>query len=670
MPNFCLVPQVAEKFKQDILDGKIDPAKLSAMTSAERHAFFAQELGESNATPVNALFESKLLLKNQQAGMINWAKQVLGKNPVVQRDIIAKINRLDKVLSVAEEEAFLNELANQRLGINISYEEAGKIAELSKKIEETKTLIKEDSPIRSPERLEYGANVTELKNYTDELKLVDKQLTLKEKVADVVTHPIKSLAGLSGALKSVLASLDNSFFGRQGIKTLYTNPDIWAKNFAKSWLDFGKELKGQDAIAAIKADIYSRPNALNRKYQTGGFGLNVLTEEAYPSSLPEKMADIGKGNKVTNIVAKPIQILGRLFKASESAYNGGALRIRADLADRYIKLAEEQGINMLNKEEAQGIGNVISSLTGRGNLGLTESQSKTANALFFSVRFLKSNFDTLTLHQFDKNATSFAKKQAAKNLLKIIGTVASVLTIAKILDPESVEEDPRSKNFGKIKIGSRWVDITGGMGSIVSLASQVVPTRHDGKWGFWSKNAKTGTFTNLGVGYGVRSPLDVIEDFFEGKLSPLAGVFRDVLQRRTYKSEPVTLSGEAKQVTTPLIGQTTLDLLKDQSAANVIGFTILEGLGFSSGSANSETNWSNNPGVELQQLKEKIGNAEFKKANDQFNKEFNKRLKDLQSSAPQYQSKTEEEKAKAITKLKDEIKNKIFKQYNFKYKKK
>jgi hypothetical protein len=79
MANFCLAPQLADQFKKDIVSGKINPEKLASMTSAERHAFFAESMGDTTATQVNTLFESKLLLKNKQAGMISWARKVMGE---------------------------------------------------------------------------------------------------------------------------------------------------------------------------------------------------------------------------------------------------------------------------------------------------------------------------------------------------------------------------------------------------------------------------------------------------------------------------------------------------------------------------------------------------------------------------------------------------------------
>jgi len=73
---FCLPSTEVNKFLDALKAGKIDPAKLSEMSSIERREFFKQFMSESSAKQTNALFESKLLLKNQQKGIINWAKSI------------------------------------------------------------------------------------------------------------------------------------------------------------------------------------------------------------------------------------------------------------------------------------------------------------------------------------------------------------------------------------------------------------------------------------------------------------------------------------------------------------------------------------------------------------------------------------------------------------------
>jgi hypothetical protein len=575
---WCLLPTEAQKFKKALKSGEINPEKLVAMTSAERNAFLAKFVGVENAKQVNALFEGKLLLKNQKAGMITWAKSVSGISPKVRRDMVAKIERMQNILDPADQEKFLNDLVDTRLRVDVTQEEAKNIADLSKAITEAKKTIKPDYTFPSTDdKFNYGANVVSLENYIKELKLQNRSVSLRQ---EPVRFLAKGVGELPGIFKSLVASMDNSFFGRQGIKTLldFKTTPIWIKGFARSWVNLGKQVlakgkwytSGDDAVMdAIKADIYSRPNALNGKYKIGGYGLEAMTEEAYPTSLPEK-----------------IPFLGRLFKASEVAYNGGALRLRADLADRFIRIAENNGINTLDKTEAVGLGHLVSSMTGRGKVAsLSESGQGTANVLFFSIKFLKSNVDTLTAHMLDPGATPYARKESAKSLLRIIASLSAILTVAKTLDPDSVDLDPRGGHTGQIKIWGHWTDISGGMGSLVSLASRLVPTLHNGKLGFWTK-AKSGEYKNMfESGYGQQTALDVANGFLMGKLSPVMGAVRDVWAGQDFQGNKPTPSSVVENLVLPLTPKDTLGFLKDPNSSFVLGSTILSGLGFSVSSA-------------------------------------------------------------------------------------
>jgi hypothetical protein len=657
--TFCLTQQTKDKFKEALKNGEINPEKLAQMISQERNAYLAKYVGKENAQAVNALFESKLLLKNQQRGMITWAKSISGITPQAKRDMISRIEKMDKILSPKDNDPFLQDLASTRLGIGITQEEGKQISNLSQKLTELKTKSNEAGVFSTEtDRLKYGANKVALENYVNDLKLNAGKISFRE-------QPFKKtfnlIGQIPGTMKSAVASFDNSFWGRQGIKTLLDvrTSGIWIKNFLKSWRDIGKQIlakgkiykSGDDAVLdSIKADIYSRPNALNGKYDAGNYGLSVLSEEAYPSSLPEK-----------------IPLFGRLFKASEVAYNGGALRLRADLADRLIKIADKQGINTLNKTEAEGMGHLISSLTGRGSLGKAETLSKEINVLLFSVKFFKSNFDTLTAHMLDPKATTFVKKEAAKNLLSIVTSIASILTVAKFLNPNNVEEDPRSTNFGKIKVFGHWVDITGGMASLITLASRLVPSKHDGEWGIWNKSS-TGKWTNLIAGaYGQQTALDVFENFWEGKLSPVAGLVRDLWKGSNFQGDKVTLKNSLQNLFVPISIQNYKQLKDDPQSSSLLGSMILDGLGFSTSTYVPKTNWEGSTGKELTEFKKKVGGEKYKQANDDFNRAYNawyNQIIELDS----YKSLSEEGKTKLITNAKSDIKKKILKGYGFEYK--
>jgi len=560
----CIPKQFADKLLEAIKKGEVVPEKLIDMSSAERRTFFEKTVGKEYAREVNAQLESKILLKDQKRGMVTWAKKLTGITEQARQDLISKIERMDKILDPVSEKAFLEDLVSKKLGTDITFEEAKNISTGIKEVIRLKEAIPEDSPIRSRERLEYGTAEVLFRDYIDALKKKDTR-NLPTKVKEFLTSPKKVVMEVGGATKSLLASLDNSYFGRQGIKILYTNPSVWVKNFIKSWGDIGKSLIGRDAMSVIKADILSRENALNRKYETGKYDLGIKFEEAFPSSLPER-----------------IPLFGRFFKAAETAFNGGALRMRADLADKYIRVAEKQGIDVLNPVEAIPIGKLVNSMTGRGGIGKLEVVGKELNVMFFSIKFLKSNIDFLTAHIFDKTMSPFAKKQAAYNLGKAVAATSAILWTANQIWPGSVDTDPRSANFGKIRIGDTRFDVSGGMASIITLASRITPTLHDGEWGFWTKSSITGEYTKLNSGkWGAMTVMDIIDNYWQGKLSPLAGLFRDVARGQNFQGDKPTVGNVALNLITPIPIQTFLELKNNPESANLLLSMILEGLGIS-----------------------------------------------------------------------------------------
>lgn len=549
---FCLPKYVTEKFLKKLPE---DISKLIDMTSEQRRSFFAEIAGEKSAKEINALFESKLILKNQQAGLINWAQKVGGLKPEVKRDFITRVQKMDKILNPDELGVFLEDIVEKRLGFGVTQEEAGRIAWLAREVEGLKAKA-ENSPFGSTERYNYGLALETFKTYVGELKYEAARLKLK----DFKTNPLSSIPRIipeiSGQAKALLSTLDNSFFGRQGFKVLFNHPTVWTKNFLKSWKDIGQTLKtGEEATKYIKADVYSRPNAMNGKYDAMDLAIGIRGEEAFPSSHFAK-----------------IPAFGRLFKASESAYNGAALRMRADIADILIKNAEDAGLNMLDKSEAKPIGKIVNSLTGRGALGKLEPISDTLNKALFSARFLKSQIDTLTAHQFQKGITPYARKIAAANFARTIGGMAGILLLADRLYPGSVTWDPRSSDFGKIKIGRTRFDMTGGAAGLATLVGRVATHKY--------KSSTTGKVTDLWSGkYGQPDVMDVMYSFLEGKASPGLGTAIDYFRHETFSGDVPTLGTTITGLTVPLPIMTYKELTENSDKAGVWVPFILSQLG-------------------------------------------------------------------------------------------
>lgn len=548
---FCLPKYAAETFKGKIKDGTINPEQLSEMTSKERRDFFTEHFGESNAKNLNAEFESKLLLKNQQQGIINWAKSAAGMKPEIMRDILSKVNKMTEVLQPKEMSRFMEDLAAKKLGMGVTAEEAGKIAELAKKVTDTKTVMD-----KGGDRLAYGKAKVDFGNYVSDLKNEANKTTLAQKIKS----PLETVSNIGGFAKSLKASLDNSAIFRQGWKTMFSNPGIWMKNASQSFADIAKTFGGKKVMDEVQAEILSRPTYDLMKKAKLAIG---TTEESFPSHLAEK-----------------VPVLGKAYQASENAYTGFVYRMRADIFDKYLNIAKKSGVDVSDKAQLESIGKLVNSLTGRGSLGKYEPAGKALNNLLFSPRFLKSNIDLFTQPFTGAGGSNFVRMQAAKNLLKVGAGTFSVLSLANAIKPGSVEADPRSSDFGKIKVGDSRFDVSGGIGSLITLISRLGTMS--------SKSSTTGKVNPLNARdkkgnplYGATTGWDVLTNFASGKLAPLPGIGRDILQGKDFNGNKPTLLNEANNLFTPLPIQNYLELKADPNSAGVLPGMISDMLGIS-----------------------------------------------------------------------------------------
>ncbi|MDD5381867.1 MAG: hypothetical protein PHG53_09575 [Phycisphaerae bacterium] len=569
---YCLPKYLADKFLEALKRGTVTPDKLTDMTSAERRAFFTEMLGEEHAVQVNSLFESKLLLKDQQRGIITWAKQTAGISKQAQRDIISRVDKMTEILNPATQDAFLEDIVAHKLDVTVTMEQAANISSLGK-IALDKKIIMEASERRltgqrqTPTEKEYGDARVAFSNYISDLKTKAKQ----KSVYEYLRMPRTAFSELAGLAKASKASLDNSAILRQGLKVLWTHPTIWLKNSANTFVDIWKTLGGENVMDEINSDIVSRPtydNMIKDKLAVG------VMEEAYPTHLPSK-----------------IPVLGKLFKASEAAYTGFMYRNRADLYDLYTEIAIKSGLPTTTD---LGIGRLVNSLTSRGNVGRLEPIASTLNNVFFAPRNLKANFDILMAHTFDKNLSPFVRKQAAINLVKIISGTAAILVIAKAIDPDSVEVDPRSANFGKIRVGDTRFDVTGGMAGIVTLASRLIVTLASRLITMKSKSSITGKTVDLwSRKYGAQTGKDVVYDFFENKFSPAAQLAKNILEGSDYRGNKITFTGELNTFITPLPVTTYQELANNPNSANIILSMIFEELGVSTNTYSKKKKGSN-----------------------------------------------------------------------------
>jgi len=118
------------------------------------------------------------------------------------------------------------------------------------------------------------------------------------------------------------------------------------------------------------------------------------------------------------------------------------------------------------------------------------------------------------------------KGPARTEAIKALATVAGFSTAAILgfkASGMNVEVDPRSSDFGKLKVGNTRYDLTFGQGQYVRVMAQAL---------LGETKSADGSIKKLNTGeWGSRSSKDVIADFFAGKESPLFSLLSDFMAR-------------------------------------------------------------------------------------------------------------------------------------------
>ena len=342
--------------------------------------------------------------------------------------------------------------------------------------------------------------------------------------------------------RAIMSTGDLSAPLRQGIFTAARNPITFGKNFGKMM----KYAFSEDAYRGLKADIITSPNY--NLYVKHGLPLTDIgagltgREEAFMSNLAEK-----------------IPIFGKLAKGSNRAYTGFLNKMRVDLFDDFVNTAELNGIK--SEKYFDDAAKFVGAATGRGNLYKTlEGSAPALNSIFFSPRLMASRISLINPHFYMK-LDPIVRKEALKSLGAFVGTGMSILALAKANGAE-VGTNPRSADFGKIKMGNTRYDIWGGFQQYARLIGQLATGE--------KVSTITGRESTLGQGYNAPTHKSILGDFFQSKTAPIASLTLRAMEGEKY-GEKFNLPAEVLDRFLPMVTADAFDLYKEYGAKGVAG---------------------------------------------------------------------------------------------------
>jgi len=335
--------------------------------------------------------------------------------------------------------------------------------------------------------------------------------------------------------RSLMASFDLSAAGRQGL-LMVSRPEYW-----RALGPMVRSFKSEKVFRAIQDDISSHPTY-------------PLMQEAKLALTDIGQAAVAREEPFAAQIAERIPIAGAVIRASGRAYVGFLNKVRADVFDNAVRHARESGAEV-TPEFTRSLADWINTFTGRGRIGALEPAAKILNGVFFSPRLMAARLQVLN-PQFYTSLQPQARREALRTLLSSTSGVVGVLGVAA-LSGARVGIDPRSADFGKIRIGNTRIDLLAGYQQPIRLAAQLLTgTVVSSTTGKEMVLGDPGKFRPL-------TRIDIIARWFENKTSPVASFILDLARGVDNLGQPIRLREEILSRIVPMAWQDTWEAIQE-----------------------------------------------------------------------------------------------------------
>ena len=352
-------------------------------------------------------------------------------------------------------------------------------------------------------------------------------------------QPKSKLKEFADFTKQVRASVDMSAPLRQGLGLAHRG-EWWS-----ALPDMVKAFGSENAYNAINNSIYESPLFKEGLTATG----KSIPSFAKKSGL--FLADHLGGQREEQFMS---ELAGKIpgLKGSERAYVTFLNKLRADTFESMIKDAQRAGLDpMKDTKLSPSIADFINTSTGRGSLGKFEKASEVLGETFFSPRLMASRVQMMN-PMYYINQPSFVRKEALKSIISTV-TAGTLLGQMARMGGATVSDDPKSADFGKIKVGNARLDPFGGFQQYAVLLSRM--------WSGKYTSSTTKQEHELGGSFGAPTRGDIARNFIGNKLAPVPKLAYDWLWQT--KRTPFSVSKEAGNLFVPMFIQDVYDLYNE-----------------------------------------------------------------------------------------------------------
>jgi hypothetical protein len=267
-------------------------------------------------------------------------------------------------------------------------------------------------------------------------------------------------------------------------------------------------------------------------------------------------------------LAEKLPGLGRGIAGSERAYSTFLNRLRVDSFDAMAAGLSRDG--KITEEEAKAIANYINVATGRGAAGAAKNAFVGLNTIFFSPRYVVSRFQLLAGQPL-WGGSMRTRQMVAMEYARFLTGLLVVYMLDALMGDDDDEStfDPRSSDFGKIRVGNTRIDLMAGLSQSAVLLTRLATGQ--------TKTA-SGTVRSIrgdDIKYGYDNAADVIGRFLRSKLNPVAGTSINLATGKNIVGEEVTTATVIRDISIPLAFRDIYGSMKEQGVPAAAALSIL-----------------------------------------------------------------------------------------------
>lgn len=349
-----------------------------------------------------------------------------------------------------------------------------------------------------PSSIKY-ANKLWGENVSRSLTAINETFTAGGRITDILSLP-----------KTIAASGDLSAIMRQNA-ILIGNPKQWLRSAISSWKGM---IHDEKTLSLLEKDMLTSPEG--QKAIGSGIVWNNWKANAGYGSGTEQFA---------SHIARRIPFVQRSSRAYAYGLNVARFEMFKKLAKNWDSLGRSE-------KDYRDLAHVVNVMTGEAPSRTLRGHSKTLNALFFAPRLLEARIRSVT-DMVNPSISKHARKVLAWQMVKFVAINASALAMLSNVKGVEVERDPRSADFGKVKIGQTRIDFWGGYLPLARTILRLI-------------QAETKTQSGQVI---PQDRLDTVSTFLQSKLGPVPSAALDFMRQQNFIGEEIKLNpdGIAKE---------------------------------------------------------------------------------------------------------------------------